>query len=90
MELKGKLLTLDAMEPIAREATRHALSNYSEPSSQEREEWALGKFETASEGVFEIYIPSERPLDAKVISRARVDRATGKVNVEVFLEKSSG
>lgn len=75
------------MEPTAREATRRALSEYPEPSKEEQARWTLGKFETETEGVFEIYIPSERPLDAKVISCARVDRRTGEVIVEVFLDK---
>lgn len=88
MVVKKKLLRLDEMEPIAREATRRALSEYPEPPKAEQADWALGKFETETEGVFEIYIPSEQPLDAKVISRARVNRSTGEVNVEIFLEKS--
>jgi len=85
--MKKTLLSLDEMEPIARGATRRALSDYPEPSKEDQVNWTLGKFETESEGVFEIYMPSERPLDAKVISRARVDRRTGAVSVEVFLEK---
>ena len=47
----------------------------------------LGRFETETEGFFEIYIPSEQPLDEKVISRARVNRSAGEVSVEVFLDK---
>ncbi|TWC23380.1 hypothetical protein FBY06_104289 [Pseudomonas sp. SJZ085] len=81
-----KLMSLDEMEPIAKEATRLALSEYPEPSKEDQSNWTLGKFETEGEGVFEIYIPSEQPLNAKVISRARVDRKTGAVNVEVFLK----
>ncbi|MFC5743197.1 hypothetical protein [Dyella tabacisoli] len=87
MVMKKKLLGLDEMELIAREATRRALSEYPQPSKEDQANWTLGKFETESEGVFEIYIPSDRPLDATVISRALVDRATGEVSVEVFLKK---
>lgn len=87
MVVKNKFLSLDEMEPIARAATRQALSEYPEPSKEDQALWTLGKFEDEREGVFEIYIPSERPLDAKVISRARVDRSNGVVSVEVFLEK---
>jgi hypothetical protein len=72
----SKLLSLDEMEPIAKEATRRAMSEYPAPSKDEQSKRTLGKFEAETEGVFEIYIPSERPLDAKVISRARVDRRT--------------
>jgi hypothetical protein len=81
-----KLMSLEEMEPIAKEAMRLALSEHPEPSEENQSSWTLGKFETEGEGVFEIYIPSERPLDAKVISRIRVDRKTGAVNVEVFLK----
>lgn len=75
------------MEPIAKDATRRALSQYREPSAEEQSKWTLGKFETESEGIFEIYIPSDQPLDAKVISRAVVDRITGDVHVQVFLDE---
>ncbi len=84
---KPKLLGLGEMEPIAREATYRVLSDYPRPSDEERSKWRLGKFETENEGIFEIYIPSDRPLDAKVISCARVNRQTGEVSVEVFLSK---
>jgi len=87
MVVRDKLLHMDEMEPIAREATRRALSDFPEPSKEEQANWTLGKFGTETEGVFEIYIPSERPLDAKVISCARVDRRTGEVSIEVFLDK---
>ncbi len=87
MAAKNKLLLLDEMEPIAREATRQALNRFPEPSKEDQSSWTLGKFETETEGVFEIYIPSERPLNTKVISCARVNRRTGEVRVEVFLDK---
>lgn len=81
-----KLMSLDEMEPIAKEAMRLALGEYPEPSKEDQSDWTLGKFETEGEGVFEIYIPTKQPLDAKVISRTRVNRKTGVVNVEVFLK----
>ena len=84
--VKKKLLKLDEMESVARDATRRALSEYPEPSKEEQASWVLGKFELENEGVFEIYIPSEQPQDAIVVSRARVDRSTGEVSVEVFLD----
>lgn len=80
-----KLMSLDEMEPIAKEATRRGLGSYPAPSKEDQAGWTLGKFAADTEGVFEIYVPNEQPLDAKVISRARVDRRTGAVNVEVFL-----
>lgn len=85
--VKNRLLRMDDMEPIAREATREALRAYREPSAGEQSRWTLGKFETEDEGIFEIYIPSDNPSDAKVISAARVNRLTGQVRVEIFLEE---
>lgn len=83
---KTKLLSLEQMEPIARDATRNALSAYSAPAGEWRSKWVLGRIETDSEGIFEIYIPGARPIDAEVISCAKVDRVTGAVSVEVFLD----
>ena len=83
-------MSLHAMERIAKEATREALSKYPSPSEEEQATWTLGKFETESEGIFEIYVPSEQPLNARVISRARIDRKTGKAQVEVFLARRLG
>ncbi|WP_123646423.1 hypothetical protein [Lysobacter enzymogenes] len=85
MAMKKNLLNINEMEAIARKATRQALSMHPKPSDSEQASWTLGKFETDDEGVFEIYIPSERPLEAKVISRAKVNRRTGEVSVEIFL-----
>ena len=87
MVAKKNLMSLTAMEQIAKEAMRQALSQYPAPSKEDQATWSLGKFETESDGVFEIYVPSDQPLNAVVISRARVDRKTGKAQVEVFLDK---
>ena len=83
---KRKPLSIDEMEPIAKDATRSALSGYEAPSEEVQATWRLGKIETENEGIFEIYIPAERPKEATVVSRARVDRWTGAVRVEVYLE----
>lgn len=90
MVKRQKLLRLDEMEPIAREATRQALSQYPEPGKDEQSLWTLAKIETKSQGIFEIYIPAERSIDAKVVSCATVDRETGAVQVEIFLDKATG
>jgi len=79
-----KLLTLKEMESIAREATHAALQGYEAP--EHRENLTLGSAITDADGVFELYIAGERPQDAKVISKAVVDRVTGDVKVEVFLK----
>lgn len=82
---KKRLLTLSEMEPVAQEATYAALKRYSPPSNEDKKHLTLGKVITETEGVFELYIPAERPQDAKVISCAKVSRLTGEVKVEVFL-----
>jgi hypothetical protein len=87
MAIKKKILSMKEMEPIARKATHDALIEYDEPSKHILAQWTLGKYETEKEGIFEIYIPAEISIDAKIISCARVDRTTGAVTVEVFLEK---
>jgi hypothetical protein len=43
-----------------------------------RERIVLGQFLEADYGVFELYVPGDRPTDAKVISVARVNRPDGR------------
>ena len=83
--VKERKRSLTDMEEAARAATAEALRGYPPPSGQDRDNLTLGKQLTDEEGIFELYVPGERPQDAKVISRAVVDRVTGKVAVEVFL-----
>lgn len=85
MVTKGKLLKLADMEVIAKEATYAALTRYVPPSDEDKRQLTLGKMLTDEDGVFELYLPADKPQDAKVISRATVNRKTGQVTVEVFL-----
>lgn len=78
-------MKLADMEPIAKEATYKALSRYVAPSEEVRQYLTLEKILTDESGVFELYVPDDKPQDATVISRATVDRVTGDVKVEVFL-----
>ena len=80
----NKLLTLSEMKTLARDATNEALRRY--PRLENRENLTLGFDATDKEGIFELYFAGERPQDARFISRATVDRVTGEVKVEVFLE----
>lgn len=86
MVSKVKLLKLEDMETIAKRATFDALQAYARPEG-DLDLLTLGTGITDDEGVFELYIAGETPRDAKVISCARVDRKTGAVSVEVFLDK---
>ncbi len=85
-----RLLGLAEMEPIAKNATYAALIGYIPPSDEDKAVMTLGTMVTDTEGVFELYIPADRPQDAKVISCAKVNRLTGEVNVEVFLQPAEG
>lgn len=84
---KNKLLKLKEMEAIAKKATHDALLPYPRLEGSDSENLTLGTQVTDDEGIFELYVAGERPLDAKVISCARVNRRTGEVSVDVFLEK---
>ena len=75
------------MEPVAKEATYSALQAYMPPSDEDKEALTLGKILTDETGIFELYVPADRPQDAKLISRATVNRVTGEVTVEVFLPR---
>lgn len=84
--VKERKMSLAAMEDVAKEATYKALRAYHPPSPEDKEKLTLGKMLTDFYGIFELYVPADRPQDAKVISRAIVNRINGAVNVEVFLE----
>ncbi|MGX9720040.1 hypothetical protein [Stenotrophomonas acidaminiphila] len=86
---KERLLTLKEMEVIAKKATHDALMSYPRLEGSDSENLTLGTQLADEEGIFELYIAGERPLDAKVISCTRVDRRTGEVSVEVFIDKPS-
>lgn len=78
------MLNDEKMELLAQQATKEKLKGY----DIEDEMWSkivLGKRVSDSQGVFELYIPGQRPVGAKVISKATVDRESGNVAVEVFL-----
>lgn len=83
---KKRKLKLSEMEAIAKEATRAALVGYVPLTAEEEKNLTLGSGIADTEGVFELYIATDRPQDAKVISCAKVDRLTGEVKVEVFLQ----
>lgn len=83
---KKRTLKLSEMEAIAKEATRAAMVGYVHPTVEEEKNHTLGSGITDAEGVFELYIATDRPEDAKVISCAKVNRLTGVVTVEIFLQ----
>ncbi|WP_312319879.1 hypothetical protein [Stenotrophomonas sp.] len=85
---RKKLLKFREMEAIAMKATHDALMPYPELAVQSKY-LTLGTQVLDDEGVFELYMTGKRPSDSRVITRTRVDRRTGHVTVEVFLDKPS-
>ena len=83
--VKPKILSGADMEPIAKKAMHNALVGCHPPSDEQKKQLILGKVLTDTEGIFELYVPAERPQDATVISRVTIDRVTEEVRVEVFL-----
>lgn len=81
-------MTVDELEPIARDATRDALVGYSAALAEYRNSpnLTLGTQVEDEALTFELYVAGERPTDAIVLASARVSRTTGEVlGVEVHL-----
>lgn len=84
MVTTDKLLALNEMESLARDATRKALAESAYMlSDDDKRNLTLGSYLNDQYGIFDLYIARERREDAKVISRAFVDRRTGEVEVKV-------
>ena len=81
-----KRLKLEELQERARALTSEALKDYEIPDAM-RAKIALGTLFDGEDRVFELYIPGERPEDAIIISRARINSFTGEGAVEVFLPK---
>jgi hypothetical protein len=79
-------LKLKDLESRARTMTREALKAYQLPPDI-RDQLTLGTFMEGDMIVFELYVPGERPQDARVISRATLNSTTGIGEVEVFLPR---
>lgn len=81
---------LDELQELARLATREALKSYEIP-----DEWkkrlVLGVYLEDDDRIFELYITGDKPDDATVLSRAKVNRNTKAVSVVISnLEKRVG
>lgn len=80
-------LSLVEMEAIAKKVTRQALEQYAPISPEEKANLTLGTGIDDDFGTFELYVATDPPQDAKIISCAKVNRHTGEVTIDVFLEK---
>jgi hypothetical protein len=83
MSNRVKELSLDELEERARVLTSEALEDYVIPDDM-RTNLVLGTFFEEGTRIFELYVPGDRPSDALVITRARMDTETGEGVVEVF------
>ena len=81
-------LTVDELEPIARDATRHALEAYVKAFAPYRNSPNLTLGTVIKDDVltFQLYIAAERPADGLVLTSTRVSRENGEVlGVDVHL-----
>ena len=79
------MLSLDEAQEIAKLLNREALKTH----KIEDELWSQVVLSSGLEGdtaIFELYIPGERPEDARLISQAVINRYTGRGEVKVFIE----
>jgi hypothetical protein len=82
-----KQIPLDELQERARQMTLRTLESYVVPDDV-RSKLTLGVQFDGEIRVFELYVPGDRPVDAWVISRARLNVHSGEGTVEVLgLEK---
>ncbi len=84
--MKSKLLNLRQMEPLARAATKKALSDYRSDPRLHDEKLSLISIIDDEYGVFKLILTAERPQEAKILTCAKVNRATGEVDVDILLD----
>ena len=86
VKARSKKKSLAEVEEIARKLTVESLRKYSIPEKV-RSKLVLGTFFDKDDRIFELYIPGDRPEDARVISRVRISTITGEGSIEVFLDR---
>ncbi|MDB5805165.1 MAG: hypothetical protein JWN73_2487 [Betaproteobacteria bacterium] len=75
---------LDELQELARSATQDALLDYESVPKEWKENLTLGTFFPDDEHrIFQLYVATERPSDAIIISTARVNRNTRLVDVTI-------
>jgi hypothetical protein len=78
-----KAIPLDELEERARRMTLAALESYVIPD-EIRPTLTLGIHFEGDTRVFELYVPGEKPSDARIISRLRLNIYSGEGDVEVI------
>lgn len=74
---------LDQLQEIARVATREALEEYEQIPKEWEANLTLGTFFDGDDRIFELYVATDKPRDAIVISSARVNRKSRSVQVTI-------
>ena len=72
MKERRKRLNKAEMEPIARDATKAALQNCEWITPEQEVNLALGTGIEMEIGIFELYLATDRPRDAVILTRAIV------------------
>ena len=85
-----KQIPLDELQERARQMTLTELRKFVVPE-EFKSKLTLGVQFEGDFRVFELYVPGERPSDARVISRARLNiySGEGEVEVEGLISKST-
>lgn len=81
------VMTLDELQDRARLMTREALKPHPPFPPELDRELTLGVMFDGPFRIFELYVAGEKPSDAIVLTRARLDSRTGEGSVEVFPER---
>ncbi len=84
--MKSTLLNLRQMEPLVREATKKALSDYRSDPRLHDKKLSLISMIDDEYGVFKLILTAERSQDAKILTCTKVNLATGEVDVDIFLD----
>jgi len=77
--MKRKKLSLAKLQEAARVATQIALASRVRLPDHVRAGLTLGTFWEQDSVVFELYLPKERPSDAVVLTKARINSYDGRV-----------
>ncbi|MBI9077468.1 MAG: hypothetical protein JEZ02_18825 [Desulfatibacillum sp.] len=89
--MKKKQFTLQELREKARIFTKEALRSFEPIPENQRKDLVLGTGFDGDDRIFELYFPGERPEDAVIITRVKLNADTGKMTgkgyVEVFLPR---
>lgn len=79
----NKRKKLEELQEIARRMTITALAEYDLPDDYRRGA-VLGTQWDGEDCIFELYLPGERPADAKVFARTRLNSRSGRGQTQIL------